>query len=61
MGLCGEITRKNIHHRGTELTQRTTEDFFPIESFSRVIGRVRKKEETVLNGFQIFAWRSSPG
>src|SRR5205807_10263284 len=26
--LCGEITRKKIHHRGTEVTQRTTEDFF---------------------------------
>src|SRR5207245_2189433 len=26
--LSGEITRKNIHHRGRELTQRTTEDFF---------------------------------
>ena len=27
--LCGEITNKNMHHRGTEVTQRTTEtDFF---------------------------------
>src|SRR5882762_2275335 len=23
--LSGEITRKNIHHRGTEISQRTTE------------------------------------
>jgi len=26
--LCGEITRKKIHHRGTEVTQRATETFF---------------------------------
>jgi len=24
----GEIARKNIHHRGTQITQRTTEFFF---------------------------------
>ena len=24
-GLCGEITSKSIHHKGTEVTQRTTE------------------------------------
>ena len=28
-GLCREIARKNLHHRGTEIAQRTTEFMFP--------------------------------
>jgi len=32
--LCGENTQKKIHHRDTEVAQRTTEFIFPTDSFA---------------------------
>src|SRR5258708_19129364 len=35
--LCGEMTCQNLHHRGTEVTQRTTEPFFPTDSSAGLV------------------------
>ena len=45
-----KITRKNIHHRGTELTQRTTEDFFRQTPLGGSSGNISRPKAELQNG-----------